>query len=153
MSNETKLDPKHTSTRRTLRLLGPIFAAIGLLFIIIGISSFFASFGSFQPPRYFWCVFVGMPLLAIGLAMCSFAFQGAILRYQAGEVAPVAKDTVNYMAEGTQQGVKTVATTIGEGLAAGMSGSRKAVNRCPRCSHSNDADANFCKNCGAALTE
>jgi hypothetical protein len=94
-----------------------------------------------------------MSLLFVGVAMCSFAFQGAILRYQAGEVAPVAKDTFNYMAEGTREGVKTVATAIGEGIAAGMSNSRKADNHCPMCGHSNDADAKFCKNCGAALTK
>jgi hypothetical protein len=85
--------------------------------------------------------------------MCGFAFQGAIARYQAGEVAPVAKDTINYLAEGTQEGVKTVATAVAEGIAAGMGGPRKADNRCPKCSHSNDADAKFCKNCGVALTE
>ena len=153
MSEETNLDPQHTSTRTTLRMLGPILAGIGLLLIVIGTASFFASFGSFGPPRYFWCAFLGMPLLFVGLVMCGLAFQGAIARYQAGEVAPVAKDTINYLAEGTQEGVKTVATAIGEGIAAGMSGSRKADNRCPRCSHSNDADAKYCKNCGAALTE
>ena len=153
MNEETKIDPKHSSTRRTLRTLGPILAGIGLLLIVIGVGSFFASFGSFEPPRYFWCAFLGMPLLFVGLAMCSFAFQGAILRYQAGEVAPVAKDTINYMAEGTREGVKTVATAFGEGIAAGMNNPRKADNHCPRCGHSNDADAKFCKNCGAALTE
>jgi len=153
MSEETKVDPKHTSTRRVLRMLGPILAGIGLLLTIIGIASFFASFVSFGPPRCFWCAFLGMPLLFVGLVICGFAFQGAIARYQAGEVAPVAKDTINYLAEGTKEGVKTVATAISEGMATGMSGSRKADTCCPRCSHSNDADAKFCKNCGAALTE
>ena len=102
---------------------GPILAGIGLLLIIIGIGSFFASFGSFQPPRFFWCAFLGMPFLFVGLVLCGFGFQGAVLRYQLGEVAPVTKDTFNYLAEGTQEGMKTVATTIGEGIAAGMSGS------------------------------
>ncbi|MGO9110750.1 MAG: zinc-ribbon domain-containing protein [Thermoguttaceae bacterium] len=153
MSEETKLDPLHASTRRTLRMLGPILAGIGLLLMIIGIGSFFASFGSFQPPRFFWCAFLGAPLLFVGLVICGFAFQGAVLRYQVGEVAPVAKDAINYMAEGTQEGVKTFAAALGEGLAAGMGGSRKADNRCPKCSHSNDADAKFCKNCGIAFAD
>jgi len=100
--------------------------------MVIGLGSFFTSFGSFEPPRYFWCCFVGAPLLFAGLVISGFAFQGAIFRYQVGEVAPVAKDAFTYMAEGTQQGVKTVATAIGEGLAAGMSGSRKMDNRCPK---------------------
>ncbi len=152
MNEETKLDPKHTSTRRTLRRLGPNLAGIGLLLVIIGFGSFFASFGTFGPPRYFWCAFLGMPILFAGIVICGFAFQGAVLRYQVGEVAPVAKDAINYMAEGTQEGVKTVAAAIGEGLATGMSRSQKANNRCSGCNHSNDADARFCKNCGAALT-
>jgi hypothetical protein len=153
MNEETNLDPNHTSTRRILRRLGPIVAGIGLLLTVIGIGSFFASFGSFGPPRYFWCAFLGMPLLFVGLVLCGFAFQGAIARYQAGEVAPVAKDAFNYMAEGTQEGVKTVATAVAEGIAAGVAGPRKADSPCPRCSHSNDADAKFCKNCGAVLAE
>ena len=158
MSEETKLDPKHTSTRWILRTLGPIVAGIGVLLIIIGFDSILSSVGSiqdgsFQQPRFFWCAFVGMPLLFVGLVICGFAFLGAMTRYQAGEVAPVAKDTFNYLAEGTQEGMKTVATALGEGIAVGMSGFRKADNRCPKCSHSNDADAKFCKNCGAALTE
>jgi len=153
MNEETKIDPKHTSTRQILRIVGPILAGIGLLLIIIGVGSFFASFGSFQPPRFFWCAFLGMPLLFVGIVLCGFGFQGAVLRYQLGEVAPVTKDTFNYLAEGTQEGVKTVATAIGEGIAAGMSGSRTAENRCPKCSQTNDADAKFCKTCGAALTE
>lgn len=153
MSDETRIDSKHSSTRRTLRTLGPLLAGIGMLLTVIGVGSFFASFGSFEPPRYFWCAFLGMPVLFVGLAMCGFAFQGAILRYQAGEVAPVAKDAINYMAEGTREGMKTVATAIGEGIAAGMSNSRKADHHCPKCSHSNDSDAKFCKNCGAALTK
>jgi hypothetical protein len=153
MSEETKIDPKHASVQRALRMWGPILAGIGLLLIIIGIGSFFASFGSFEPPRYFWCAFLGMPILFVGLVFCGFAFLGAIARYQTGEVAPVAKDTFNYLAEGTREGVKTVAAAIGEGIATGMSGSPKVDNRCPMCGHSNDADAKFCKDCGAALNK
>lgn len=153
MSEETKIDPKHTSTRHILRIVGPILAGIGLLLIIIGVGSFFASFGSFQPPRFFWCVFLGMPLLFVGLVLCGFGFQGAVLRYQLGEVAPVTKDTFNYLAEGTQEGVKTVAAAIGEGIAAGMSGSRASDNPCHKCGQTNDPDAKFCKNCGATLAE
>jgi hypothetical protein len=152
VSEETKLDPKHTSTRQTLRVLGPTVAGIGVLLIVIGIGSFFASFGSFGPPRYFWCAFLGMPLLFAGLVLSGFAFQGAMARYQAGEVAPVAKDTLNYLAEGTQEGARTMAAAMGEGLATGLADAEKTGNRCPRCSQFNDADAKFCKHCGAGLT-
>lgn len=106
----------HTSVRRFLRVLGPVLAMIGLGFTVIGIASFFSAFGSFGLPRLFWCAFIGMPVLFVGAAMCMFGFMGAIARYQAGEIAPVAKDTVNYMADGTKEGVRTVARTITEGI-------------------------------------
>ncbi len=153
MSEETQLDPKHTTTRQILRKLGPVLVGVGLLFVLIGFGSFFAALGSFEPPRYFWCAFLGMPILFVGIVLCSFAYRGAIFRYQVGEIAPVAKDTFNYLAEGTQEGMKTVATSIGAGIAAGMSGAGTAANRCSKCRHGNDADAKFCKNCGAALAE
>jgi hypothetical protein len=63
----------------------------------------------------------------------------------------VQKDTFNYLAEGTQGGVRTVARAVGQGLAAGMRGDGQAGRHCPRCSQGNDADAKFCKGCGAAL--
>jgi hypothetical protein len=70
-------------------------AGVRLLFMIVGYGSFFASFGSFEPPRFFWCAFVGMPLLFVGIVMCMFGYLGAFQRYVTGESAPVAKDVVN----------------------------------------------------------
>jgi hypothetical protein len=115
--NENQLkSPHHESTRKALRLWGPIVAGIGLIFTIIGLASFFSSFGQFESPRYFWCAFVGLPLIAVGLAMCKYGYLGSIVRYMAGETAPVAKDAVNYMGEGVQPGVKAVAKAVTEGV-------------------------------------
>ena len=150
MSDEERINPGHTQVRKVLRLVGPVTLGVGVLFMIVGIGSFFSSFGSFGPPRYFWCCFVGMPLIMAGVVMCQFGFMGAITRYQAGEVAPVGKDTFNYLADGTKGGVKTVASAIGAGLSEGMSG--EAVN-CPKCGHANDTDAKFCDECGAAMSK
>jgi hypothetical protein len=115
--NDNKLQsPEHQRIRTFLRVGGPIVALIGLIFVTVGIGSFFASFGSFESPRYFWCAFVGMPLLFVGLVMCKFGYLGAIYRYVAGETAPVAKDAVNYLGEGIQPGVKSVAKAVTEGI-------------------------------------
>jgi membrane protease subunit (stomatin/prohibitin family) len=141
-----EINPGHSNTRDVLRIVGPVLVVVGLVFIVIGIGSFFAAFGGFGPPRYFWCAFVGMPILFVGLVMSKFGYLGRVSRYVAGETAPVAKDTFNYMAEGTQQGVQTLATAVGEGLRG--SGARL---RCPKCGQSNDADAKFCRNCGTGL--
>jgi len=150
MNEEDRIDPRHTTTRTALRILGPTVAGIGLLFTVIGFGSFFSSFGTFEPPRYFWCAFIGLPLLVLGLALTHFAFLGSFARYVSGEAAPVMKDTFNYMAEGTKGGVRTTAQALGEGLAEGLSTTKpKAI--CPRCNLANDPDAKFCKNCGTAM--
>jgi len=99
-----------------------------------------------------WPLFLGIPLLFVGVALSRMGFMGTYFRYFFGEAAPVQKGTFNYLADGTQGGVKTVATAVGQGLAAGMRGDSRAGRRCPRCAQSNDADARFCKGCGTALT-
>jgi len=103
-----------------------------------------------------WCV-GGMFAFAIGLAMTAAGFMGAVARYQAAEVAPVGKDTFNYLADGTRDGVKTVAGAIGAGLAAGLGGAgagqAERVVRCHKCNADNDANAKFCGRCGAALAK
>jgi hypothetical protein len=124
--NENKLPPAQQPNIRTaLRVGGPVIAGVGLLFMIVGFGSFFASFGSFEPPRLFWCAFAGMPLLFVGMVMCMFGYLGAFQRYVAGESAPVAKDVVNYMGENIQPGVKAVAKAVTEGVIEAQKGQRQ----------------------------
>ena len=153
MRDEERINPRHGAMRQFLRLVGPVVALVGLAFLIVGLGSFFSSFGTFESPRYFWCAFVGMPLLAFGSFITKFAYLGTVFRYVAGEVAPVQKDTFNYLAEGTKGGVRTMASALGEGLATGMRGENSASVACPKCDHANDADANFCGDCGAVLAK
>jgi len=119
--NEDRLkSPQQSTIRTTLRTGGLVILAIGGLLMLIGFGSFFASFSSSEPPRYFWCAFLGMPLLFVGTVMCMFGFMGAFQRYVAGESAPVAKDVVNYMGENTQPGVKAVVKAVTEGIKEGL---------------------------------
>jgi hypothetical protein len=150
MNQEPNIDRKHSTTKRVLWILGPTVAGIGLLFTVIGVGNFFSSLGTLGPPRYFWCAFIGLPLLVIGLALTHFAFLGSFARYYFGETAPVVKDTFNYLADGTKGGVRTTAQAIGEGLAEGLATARPRTI-CPRCNQANDPDAKFCKHCGAAI--
>jgi hypothetical protein len=121
--NENQLQsPHHSTARMILRVGGPLVALVGLILMIVGVGSFFASFGSFEPPRYFWCAFAGMPLLVVGLVMCKFGYLGTVFRYFAGETAPVAKDTFNYVAEGMQPGVRALGKSITEGIVEGQKG-------------------------------
>lgn len=108
--------PKHKGTRSFLRVAGLLVAAVGFVFLIIGMASFFSAFGGSGPPRLFWCSFVGMPLLFVGGVMCMFGFMGAVARYTAAEQVPVATDAITDLAEGTQGAVKTVARAVAEGV-------------------------------------
>jgi RNA polymerase subunit RPABC4/transcription elongation factor Spt4 len=148
---DKKLDPGHNKLRDFFRVTGPLVALAGLIFVAVGLVSFFSSFGSFEPPRHFWCAFVGVPLLAVGMLLCKLGYMGKVIRYVAGEVAPVGKDTINYMVEGTKDSVKTMAQAIGEGLGAAGSPSAEAKVRCHKCNDLVEEDAKFCDQCGTTL--
>lgn len=142
---------RQNQTRETLRSLGVVVTGIGVVFTAIGLISFFSAFGSFGPPRYFWCAFIGLPLIGLGSNLMRYGYMGAVGRYVAGEVAPVAKDTINYLADGTEDTIAKVSRAVGEGLSrAGQAGATQIV-RCHKCNHDNPADAKFCNGCGAAL--
>jgi RNA polymerase subunit RPABC4/transcription elongation factor Spt4 len=148
---DKKLDPGHNKLRDFFRVAGPLVALAGLIFMAVGLVSFFSAFGSFEPPRYFWCAFVGVPLLGVGMVLCKLGYMGKVIRYVAGEVAPVGKDTINYMAEGTKEGIKTMAQAIGEGLGAAGAAGAEAKVRCHKCNDLVEEDAKFCGQCGTTL--
>ncbi len=154
---EERLDPGHRQSRGVLRTIGPIVLAVGLILTAIGFISFFGALGGRGSPSYFWCAFLGLPLTFVGFVLCMFGYMGKVARYGAGEMAPVAKDTFNYMAEGTKDGIKTVAEALGSGLGAGLGAARPAGGeakvRCHKCNELVDADAKFCGKCGAAVAK
>ncbi len=143
-------DPGHDDVRSLLRTIGPAMVAIGLIFIVIGFGSFFTAFGSFEPPRYFWCAFVGMPLAGVGMMISKFAYLGTVTRFVAGEVAPVGKDVTNYMVEGTKDSIRDAAIAVGEGFAAAKT---PHGLRCTKCGTDNETSANFCRECGSPLAK
>ncbi|HVJ81274.1 MAG TPA: zinc ribbon domain-containing protein [Planctomycetia bacterium] len=142
-------DPKHEATRKLLRFLGPTIAGAGLLFMAVGLFSFFGSFGTGEFPKYFWGMFVGMPLLFVGLVLSKFAFLGAVMKYAAHETAPVGKDVVNYMASGTRGAVRELASAAREGF---LNEPAAAADACPKCRAPLADGANFCSSCGTAMT-
>lgn len=144
MDDGDKIDHRHSELRQTLRVLGPAIMVVGLVLVVIGIGNFFLAFGTMEPPRYFWCAFLGLPLIGVGGMITQYAFLGAIHRFVAGEAAPVAKDTFNYMATGTQAGVRDIATAIKQGFAG-------EPLSCPACGTSHDIEAKFCENCGQPI--
>jgi RNA polymerase subunit RPABC4/transcription elongation factor Spt4 len=145
-----KIDPRHEQTRSVLRTVGIVLLLVGGTFLVVGIGSFFAAFGGMEPPRFFWCAFVGIPILFVGGVLTSYGFLGTVMRYSAQEMAPVGKDTFNYMAQGTKDSVKTLASAVGEGLRSGAPAPAERV-RCHKCNQANDANAKFCSGCGTSL--
>jgi len=101
-----KINPNHQNQRSALKLIGPIMLGIGIIFIAVGVISFFSAFGSFESPKYFWCCFVGVPLMGIGARITKYAYMEKIARYSAGELAPVAKDVIRYLKKDTSDNTK-----------------------------------------------
>ena len=113
------INPQAKKQSGFLKKMGPVILILGILFLIVGLGSFFMSFGGGGRPRFFWCAFVGMPLILVGGVMTQMGFLKNILKYTAGEAAPVAKDTFNYTARGTKEGVKDIASSVAEGFREG----------------------------------
>lgn len=147
MRDEEKLNPGHIKLRYKLRVIGPIVLGIGILFVIMGAVDIFTD--PFHGFPFAFLVFVGMPLMFVGGVMSQMAFMGALARYAAGEAAPVGKDTFNYMAHGTRDGVRDITSAIREGFTGDVSNNDQI--RCSSCQHLNDAQAQFCDQCGYRL--
>ncbi len=144
-----ELDTKHSQKQKLLVRFGIGFVLLALILgaIAIGGGAFSLSHGGF--PKAFLLLFLALPCLFVGTVCLMFGLMGKVARYQAGEVAPVAKDTINYMGRETQPGVKAFASALGEGL-RGEADQRKP---CPHCGGTSDADARFCDDCGKPFKE
>ena len=152
MQDEERINPGHGTFRQPARVIGPLMIVAGGIFIAIGLIDFFSAMGSFGPPKYFWCLFVGMPLVAFGTMNTNIAYLGAFARYVAGETAPVQKDTFNYLADGIKPGVKDLAQAVSEGIAAGRQSPPSAGSRfCPACGQAVAAQAKYCSSCGQKM--
>ncbi len=152
--DDQRIDPGHNRIRRKLRIFGPILLGVGVLITAIAFGSFALSFIFSIPPFGLLLAFIGMPLTFVGAVCCMYGYMGKFARYTAQETVPVAKDTFNYLADGTEEGVRTVASAIGRGLREGMShNGAESESRCSQCGSSHDNDAKFCDDCGAAIEQ
>lgn len=125
------IDPNHERKRQSLRGVGLFLVALGAILLLVGLIDFFASWDSFEPPKLFWMAMLGMVLLGIGLKVAGAGFLGAITRYGAAEVAPVAKDALEYLRDPAHSADELVV--------------------CPKCGTHARPDARFCDSCGKSL--
>jgi hypothetical protein len=115
------ISPTHLKVRQAMKIAGPIVLVIGILFTATAFISFVGAMSSHSgPPKLFWCGFVGMPLMFVGTVLCMFGFMGAVARFTAAEQAPVAADTMNYLADHTQEGVRTVSKAVAQCVVEGI---------------------------------
>ncbi len=148
--------PHHERIRSLLRGVGIVLIAAGAVMALIGLLDLTASLGEpFRQPTKFVYLIIGLPVVGVGLAIAGVGYLGRILRYQAGEIAPVAKDTIEYVADGTRGVMRRAARDMARGIAEGLrdGATQKASEplACRRCGFANDADARFCKGCGVGL--
>jgi hypothetical protein len=107
-------NPAQASTRGLLRFFGVVVFATGVIFTAVCLINFFSAFGTMQPPRLFWCGFVGLPLMGLGGAMLQFGFMGAVSRYAANEVVPVASDSVKQVIGDSKELLQDIAHPAGD---------------------------------------
>ena len=117
--------------RDFLRVFGPLCVFVGGIFAIIGFVSFFKSFGnpSQGGPEYFWCAFIGLPLIGAGVKMC-----------KVGYLKPIADYVVNETG-----GALSKASSI-------IKNANATNSYCTNCGHANSQSSNFCRNCGKKVT-
>lgn len=171
------VNPAADRQRAMLRTFGILLVVSGAILTLIGMVSFFSSFGEMpnfgEPmgPRYFWCAFLGLPLIGFGSFLLKLGYLGTFSRYVAGEAEPVVSDTVNALAKNTAPAARDFARAVREGLATSHGaacphcgsidpgagdfcddcGKPIAAAPCPKCSGRNAADARFCTHCGHAM--
>ena len=103
---------QNTGIRSALRVIGFIILPVGAIFAAVGFIDFFSAFGSFHPPTKFWCAFIGLPLIALGITCLKAGYLRTIGGYIAGETAPVATDTLKYVSEELRPSIRDLARDI-----------------------------------------
>jgi len=145
-----QIDHNHNQKKKLLKILGITILTIGLLLTVSGMFSFFQAFSdpgpSIDTPKV-GSMFIGMPLIFLGIVFTALGFMGEVARYQASEMAPVGKDVINYMVDGTKDSIETVARSIHNGI----SDNKNQVVFCTKCHHENNQESNFCQKCGDKL--
>ncbi len=163
-------EENHQKIKRKLKKSSKICLAIGIPVLIAGIVLFIIGFSNFNSSSIStagskmamlaagsFVIFIGFVLIAVGIYTTFFAHAREISSYTASSVAPVIKDTAEYLAPTTNNVVKEISESISEGIAKGKSSSNKGDNAgkvvCQNCGQKNESTAKFCSNCGNAITQ
>ena len=88
--------------RTAFRIGGLLVLAVGVTLTVLGFLAFVDLMTSDEmsadgPPSRFFLAFAGLPLMAVGGWLLQAGYGGAAARFAAGELAPVAKDTIDHL--------------------------------------------------------
>lgn len=143
MNKKDFIPEEHIKRRDTFRVLGPIILGIGIILLLIAMIDFFTAE---IEPKYFGLAFIGIPLIGVGFYICTLGYGAVVARYESREMAPVIKDTINYLAEETQEGVETISRAVQKGKSSVVQ-----AKQCSYCNELNKLDAKYCNECGKPL--
>ncbi len=129
---------RQSSMRFMFRVAAVVVLGLALYFMVVGLADFFTSD---DEPQKFWMLFVGIPLLAVGGWLAMAGFGGAAARYAAGEGAPVARDSLDYL----------TAARAWRPRPTHPAAEPTGGPYCRACGTRNDATASFCDSCGKSL--
>lgn len=147
---------KHLKIKKTLKILGFIFLAVGAICALAGFIDFFLCFTGVKQsiPTLFFLCFIGLPLIAAGTVMLIFGFQREFITYGKNESAPVINEAAKDVAPAIQTIVNTVKDSTTEHDEAKNEQAQEDEQKfdvCPSCGHKNLADAKFCSDCGKPM--
>ena len=148
---------KHEETRKKFQKIGKILLPIGAICFIIGIIDFAVAFNNVEPPKLFFVLFFGIPLMGIGGSMLTFGYRREIMKYHKDEVMPVFKesaydvrDFVNVAFKSDDKVCKCGATYKEEDSFCSNCGT-SLTKKCPKCSSNIKVNDKYCSSCGYKL--
>lgn len=148
--------PDQGSKRTAARVVGVVCMGIALVLMALAVVDILSAFNSEElgaQPARIWMFVAALPFLLVGGIALNAGFLGASVRYAAGEVAPTARSTLDYI--GSREG-EISCPSCGARNKAGSAFcddcGQPLTHVCPSCRHPNAADAKFCAACGTALS-
>lgn len=141
-----ELNHNQPSNRKWLRAIGLLLALVGGLVLVAGLLGFFGSGGGEGLLPF--AMFLGLPLLFVGIYLLKLSYLGALARHLAGETMPLAADVVDYVSKETASAVQSTARAIGRGL---RDDGPPTTVPCGHCGNHNEWGAKFCDQCGKPI--
>lgn len=130
------MSAKHEKTKRTLKIVGIVLMAVGLVCDIVGFIDIFRAIHNESMPSVPFLLFIGLPMFGIGLILLIFGAHREIARYVKDESVPV----INEASRELTPAVRAV-----------VNAAKGETVSCPACGANNEKDNAYCSACGKPL--